>query len=507
MVSKSKKEIRVRIAPSPTGYFHIGTARTALFNYLFARQNGGVFILRIEDTDLERSDKKFEEDIFDGLKWLGLEWDEGPVIDTQSQKSRQGRGSPEAAKVKSQNYIGKYGPYRQTERLDIYEKYINQLLDKNLAYYCFCSKEDLEAERQAMMTQGLAPKYSGRCRTLKPEEIQEKLHSNTSRIIRLKMPESKITFKDLIRGSISFDTGLIGDIAIAKDTRTPLYNFAVVIDDYEMKISHVIRGEDHVANTPKQIAIQKALDLPQPHYAHLPLILDSDRHKMSKRFSAASLKEYREEGYLPQAMINFMALLGWHSSPEQMQELGFSPDREIFNLDELVRFFNLKRVQKAGAIFNIDKLNWLNAQYLKFLKDKDLAELLKVKNVKIIALVRDRMKKISDFQELAGSLLNPVDYSFELLIWKDSPKEVILDNLKESLRIFSATLAVDFNQESLNKTIGLLAEQRGKGEVFWPIRAALSGKKNSPGPLEIAEAIGKKETIKRIETAIKKLSN
>ena len=495
MVSKSKKEVRVRIAPSPTGYFHIGTARTALFNYLFARQNEGVFILRIEDTDLERSKKKFEEDILEGLKWLGLEWDEGPTASAVNPKSQ----------IPNPKYIGGYGPYRQTERLEIYECYLRQLLDKNFAYYCFCSKEDLEAERQAMMTQGLAPKYSGRCRTLKPEEIKEKLHSSAGHIIRLKMPELKITFKDLIRGPISFDTGLIGDIAIAKDIRTPLYNFAVVIDDYEMKISHVIRGEDHIANTPRQIAIQKALDFPQPYYAHLPLILDPDRHKISKRFSATSLREYREEGYLPQAMVNFMALLGWHAAPEQMQELGLPPDREIFNLDDLVKFFDLKRVQKAGAIFNIDKLNWLNAQYLKSLKDKDLAELLKVKNVKIIALVRERMKKISDFQELAGPLLTPSDYFAELLIWKDSPKEVILDNLKESLRIFSATLAADFNQEALNKTIGLLAEQRGKGEVFWPIRAALSGQKNSPGPLEIAEAIGKKETIKRIEIAIKKL--
>ena len=473
MSLKKKQPVRVRIAPSPTGYFHIGTARTALFNYLFARQNDGVFILRIEDTDLERSDKKFEDDIIEGLRWLGLEWDEGP--------------------------------FRQSERLEIYERYLWQLLDKNFAYYCFCSKEDLEAERQAMMTQGLAPKYSGRCRTLKPEEIQEKLDSNASHIIRLKMPESKITFKDLIRGPISFDTSLIGDIAIAKDSRTPLYNFAVVIDDYEMKISHVIRGEDHIANTPKQIAIQKALDFPQPHYAHLPLILDPDRHKMSKRFSATSLKEYREDGYLPQAMINFMALLGWHTSPEQTQEFNISPDQEIFNLEELVKFFDLKRVQKAGAVFNIDKLNWLNARYLKLLTDKDLAKLLGVDNVKIIALVRDRMKKISDFQELAGPLLVLGDYATELLVWKESPREVILDNLKESLRIFSTTLAADFNQVSFNKTIGLLAEQRGKGEVFWPIRMALSGQKNSPGPLEIAEVLGKKETLKRIEIAIKKL--
>src|SRR3989344_3662564 len=498
MLSKLKQPIRVRIAPSPTGFLHIGTARTALFNWLFAKKYGGAFVLRIEDTDLERSDSKYETDIIESLKWLGLEWDEGPLDADQRGLNADSRGK----------FTGEFGPYRQSERLEIYEKYIKKLLDEKLAYYCYCDKEELEAERQALLAQGFPPKYSGKCRSTSSRQVRlASKHQGKPQVIRFIVPEIKITFKDLIRGNISFDTGLIGDIAIAKDIRTPLYNFAVVIDDYEMKISHVIRGEDHIANTPRQIAIQKALDFPQPYYAHLPLILDPDRHKISKRFSATSLREYREEGYLPQAMVNFMALLGWHAAPEQMQELGLPPDREIFNLDDLVKFFDLKRVQKAGAIFNIDKLNWLNAQYLKSLKDKDLAELLKVKNVKIIALVRERMKKISDFQELAGPLLTPSDYFAELLIWKDSPKEVILDNLKESLRIFSATLAADFNQEALNKTIGLLAEQRGKGEVFWPIRAALSGKKNSPGPLEIAEAIGKKETIKRIETAIKKLSN
>src|SRR3989344_4362826 len=485
MVSKSKKEVRVRIAPSPTGYFHIGTARTALFNYLFARQNEGVFILRIEDTDLERSEKKFEEDILEGLKWLGLEWDEGPTASAVNPKSQ----------IPNPKYIGGYGPYRQTERLEIYECYLRQLLDKNFAYYCFCSKEDLEAERQAMMTQGLAPKYSGRCRTLKPEEIKEKLHSSAGHIIRLKMPELKITFKDLIRGPISFDTGLIGDITIAKDIRTPLYNFAVVIDDYEMEISHVIRGEDHLANTPKQIALQKALGFPHPHYGHLPLILDPDRSKMSNRYSVTSIKEHRAQGFLPDALINFIALLGWHPKD----------DREILSRDVLVKEFDIDRIQKAGAVFNEEKLEWVNQQYLKRYDNKTLASLLKIGGfvrgepserllTGAIEPTKERIKKLSDFPELAGFFFELSDYPSELLIWKDVSREKTLENLKALLEIIPDVAAVM-----------KLAEERGRGEVLWPLRAALSGKQASPGPLEIMEVLGKMETVKRIKSAISKL--
>ena len=482
----TSKKIRTRIAPSPTGHLHIGTARTALFNWFFARQNGGDFILRIEDTDLERSDKKFEKDIIESLKWLGLDWDEGPTIEAEIQNP----------KSKIQKYVGAYGPYRQSERLDSYEKYLHKLIDENLAYYCFCTKEQLEDDRQAMLTQGLAPKYSGRCRLLKPEEVEVKLKSGENHIIRFKMPETKITFKDLIRDSVTFDAGLMGDIAIAKDIKVPLYNFAVVIDDYEMEISHVIRGEDHLANTPKQIALQKALGFPHPHYGHLPLILDPDRSKMSKRYSVTSIKEYRDQGFLPDALINFIALLGWHPKD----------DREILSRDVLVKEFDIDRIQKAGAVFNEEKLEWVNQQYLKRYDNKTLASLLKIGGfvrgepserllTGAIELTKERMKKLSDFPELAGFFFELSDYPSELLIWKDVSREKTLENLKALLEIIPDVAAVM-----------KLAEERGRGEVLWPLRAALSGKQASPGPLEIMEVLGKSETAKRIKNAINKLS-
>ena len=482
----TSKKIRTRIAPSPTGHLHIGTARTALFNWFFARQNGGDFILRIEDTDLERSDKKFEKDIIESLKWLGLDWDEGPTIEAEIQNP----------KSKIQKYVGAYGPYRQSERLDSYEKYLHKLIDENLAYYCFCTKEQLEDDRQAMLTQGLAPKYSGRCRLLKPEEVEVKLKSGENHIIRFKMPETKITFKDLIRDSVTFDAGLMGDIAIAKDIKVPLYNFAVVIDDYEMEISHVIRGEDHLANTPKQIALQKALGFPHPHYGHLPLILDPDRSKMSKRYSATSIKEYRDQGFLPDALINFIALLGWHPKD----------DREILSRDVLVKEFDIDRIQKAGAVFDEEKLEWVNQQYLKRYDNKTLASLLKTGGfvrgepserllTGAIELTKERMKKLSDFPELAGFFFELSDYPSELLIWKDVSREKTLENLKALLEIIPDVAAVM-----------KLAEERGRGEVLWPLRAALSGKQASPGPLEIMEVLGKSETAKRIKNAINKLS-
>ena len=246
--------IRVRLAPSPTGPLHIGTARTGLFNFLFARKMGGVFVLRIEDTDLERSEVRHEKDIIDHLIWLGITWDEGPIVETQNQKS----------KIKNQNYRGSYGPYRQSERLDIYEKYLKQLLAEDKAYFCFCPEEELGIERQEMLARGVAPKYSGRCRRLSSFEVEKRIGDNASFVIRFRMPETHITFEDMIRDKVVFDTTLFGDIVIAKNFRTPLYNFAVVVDDFEMKISHVIRGEDHISNTPKQIALQQALGFETP---------------------------------------------------------------------------------------------------------------------------------------------------------------------------------------------------------------------------------------------------
>ena len=470
-------KVRVRIAPSPTGYLHIGTARTALFNYLYAKKYNGQFILRIEDTDLERSDKKYEKDILDSLKWLGLEWDEGPL-----------EAAPEG-QLFANKYKGDFGPYRQSERLDIYEKYLKQLLDQGFAYYCYCTKEELEGERQAMLAQGLAPKYSGRCRN---RERETGGGEQTPQLIRFKMPDRRVSFKDLIRGEIGFDTGIMGDIAIAKNLRVPLYNFAVVIDDYEMQISHVIRGEDHINNTPKQILFQEALAFPKPHYAHLPLILDPDRSKMSKRYSATAIAEYRDQGYLPESLINFMALLGWH--PKE--------NKEIFTLSELIKEFDLSRAQKAGAVFNIEKLNWLNAHYLKKIPDQKLAQLLNwetdEKNLKIIKINKERARTLKEMMDLSSFFFELPDYQPDLLIWKQTTKENTIQHLE---------MVSELIKKNKNKDIPALAEKIGRGEIYWPLRVALSGQKESPGPLEILEILGGEEALKRMQMAIDKLSS
>jgi len=515
MTDNPKKHIgpvRVRFAPSPTGFFHIGSARTVLFNWLFAKQNNGKFILRIEDTDIERSNPEHEKDILSGIKWLGLDWDEGPILERQETRDKR------------QDYIGEYGPYRQSERLDIYEKYLKKLLEEDKAYYCFCSKELLENDRQAMLAQGLAPKYSGRCRNLSKEEAESRLKKGEPAVIRFRVPETEIEFNDLIRGKVKFNTALIGDVVIARNLRSPLYNFSATVDDFEMKITHVIRGEEHLSNTPKQILIQKTLDFETPEYVHVSLILTPGRAKLSKRFLESSLNDYKNQGYFSEAIVNFLALLGWHAKD----------DREILSLDELVEEFDLKRVQKAGAIFNIEKLEWLNGQYVKkmtadvlaerikdFIPAEWLAEEKRELLIKAVAAERERIKKLTDFKELADFFFELPDYEINLLAWPrpvsaassekgigepKTDKEKTLANLKLLIEEIDRVFKVDFNKEALEKLITPLTEVWGRGELLWPLRAALSGKEASPGPFEIMEVLGKEETLRRLEIAVKKLA-
>jgi len=484
MASSNPERVRCRVAPSPTGPLHFGTARTALFNWLFARGHGGDFILRIEDTDVERSTKEYESQIIEGLKWLGLDWDEGPGV---------GLGLTD---------VGKFGPYRQSERAQIYEKYTKKLLEENKAYRCYCTKEELEAERQAMLSQGMPPKYSGKCKNLVAPPL-----GREPQVIRFKMPEAIIEFKDLIRDKIKFDMALTGDIAIAKNISTPLYNLAVVIDDFEMQITHVIRGEDHIANTPKQIVLARALGFPSPEFAHLPLILSADRSKLSKRHAETSLVEYRESGFLPAAVVNFMALLGWHPKD----------NREIFTKEELIKEFDLNRVQKAGAVFNEDKLNWTNSQYIKNSAIEKLLEdikpLLKKAGIvsdhktlqKVIETERGRMKNLNDFIKSSDFFFALPDYSPELLIWQGLPRERIKNNIQELLSLLKSIPVKDFKKSDLESAIMPLAEKLGRGAALWPLRAALSGKEASPGPFEIMEILGKEESSRRLDTAIKKL--
>ena len=489
-----KEKIRTRFAPSPTGPFHVGSVRTALFNFLFAKKFNGEFILRIEDTDLERSKPEYENEIINGLKWLNIHWNEDL--------------------------------YRQSERLDIYAKYLKELLNNGDAFYCFHSKEFLEKEA------GLA--HHCEFKKLPLEDLEKRLKKENA-IIRFKTPpDLEIAFVDLIRGEIRFNSDTLGgDFSLAKaespDKFLPLYNFAVVIDDFEMNITHVIRGEDHISNTPKQILIQQALKLPMPKYAHLPLILGFDRSKLSKRHRAVSVDEYREMGYLPQALVNFIAFLGWNPGT----------DKEIFSLEELIREFDLNKVQKSGAIFNVEKLDWLNGYYLKQLSldeltkravpflirdgliDSDFSakggpppdgragasgwEYLK----KILTLEQPRLKKLGEIGERVSYFFKIPEYKPELLVWRDMLFKDVFASLKVSLNTIFQISDVDFNQKNLEKILFKEAERaknKDKGRLLWPLRVALTGLEASPGPFEILEILGKNESIKRIEAAIKKLA-
>jgi glutamyl-tRNA synthetase len=444
MQKDNNNKIRVRFAPSPTGLFHVGSARVALFNYLFARQNKGAFVLRIEDTDKERSKPEYEKDILDGMTWLGLDHDE---------------------------------QYKQSERTAIYKKYLEQLIKEDKAYI---SKEE-------------------------PKEAGER-----SEVIRFRNPNKKVTFNDLIRGEIAFDTTELGDFVIAKSIDEPIFHFVVVVDDFEMHITHIIRGEDHISNTPRHILIQEALGAPTPIYAHLPLILDEKRAKLSKRVHGekTSVKYYKEMGYLPKAFINFLALLGWNPGN----------DEEIMSLDELVKKFDMHKVQKGGAIFNMEKLLWFNKEYLNRLSEKEkMAELAsrlpkkfqdKAMLEKISRMIIERIHIWSDVDALVKN--GELDYFFEMpkldadmLVWKKGgTKEEAKENLAEASKLLESVQDDKFDGEGLQGIIMPLAEKRGKGNVLWPLRVALSGREKSPDPFTLLAIFGKHDSIQRIAAAI-----
>ena len=445
----ANKKTIVRFAPSPTGALHLGGARTALFNYLFARQNKGKFILRIEDTDKERSKKEHEEDIVNGLKWLGFDFDEF---------------------------------YRQSERENIYKKYLKKLIGEGKAYV---SKESgaLEAGER-------------------------------SEVIRFKNPNKKISFSDMIRGEIEFDTTELKDFVIAKSLEEPLFHLAVVVDDFEMEITHIIRGEDHISNTPRQILIQEAIGAPKPFYAHLPLILDSDRAKLSKRKHGekVSLSHYIKQDYLPQAVSNFMALLGWNPGTNQ----------EIFTLDELIEKFNIKKIQKGGAIFNEEKMKWVNKEHLKLLPPDQIAdEIYKIARnhydtdisyvKKLYPLILDRINSFGDVNGIieAGEIdffFKRPDYEKDSLKWKGDSDIMMTKTHLEHARLSLENISEEqFTIDNIKNVLFGYAEKMGKGSVLWPIRFALSGREKSPDPFAIMSALGKKETIERIKIAEQKI--
>ncbi len=506
MEDKINKKTRVRFAPSPTGNLHVGTARAVLFNYFYARKEGGVVVFRSEDTDKERSKKEYENDIIRSLKWLDLDWDEGITLEGEK---------------------GAYGPYRQSERGEIYREKVKKLLEKGLAYYCFCNKESLEKMREEQRQKKEPPRYEGRCFSLKKEERDELIKKGGDFVVRIRVPEGKIiSFKDKIRGEVKFSSNDIGgDFVIARKDFSPLYNFACAVDDAKMEITHVIRGEDHISNTPKQIIVHEALGADIPIFAHLPLLLGQDKSKLSKRHGATSVLEYKEKGYLSEALLNFIALLGWHPGGNE----------EIYSVKEIIEKFSLKDCQKSGAVFDIKKLDYINGHYIRKKNIEDLTKLcipylikeglvreddvskdnyfLPKKNetvkiehlVKVISLYQERMKKLSEVGELVDYLLmSDIKYEKELLFWKKSSKEETLIVLED---LFKTIESIDvWEKEKVEEVLFGIAEEKGdRGSVLWPLRAALSGKKASASPFDIIMVLGKDEALKRLKIAKNKL--
>ncbi len=432
------KKVITRMPPSPTGLFHIGSARTAFFNYLYAKQNNGKFILRIENTDKERSKKEFEDDITESLKWLNISYD---------------------------------GFCRQSDRTEIYKKHLEDLISKDIAYI---SKEEIKKE------------------------------GDRSEVIRFRNPNKKIKFNDLVLGEIEFDTSDLKDFIIAKDLDSPLYHFAVVVDDIEMKVSHIIRGQDHISNTPRQILILEALGGERPEYAHIPFILSPDKNKLSKRDGVLSVLEYKEMGYLPEAILNFIILIGWNPGD----------DKEIFSFDELLEVFSLDKIQKGGGVFNIEKLDWINKEHIKKLSKKEIEKNIfkylpeNYRNPKIVPIISERISKWGDIKEMVkiGELdffFKKIEYKKEKLIYKDIPLKTILNNLKLAIKALENLSENDFTVENIKKVLMEIADKlSNRGEILHPIRFALSGKDKSPDPFIIAEVLGKNETIHRLQKAI-----
>lgn len=478
-------EIRVRFAPSPTGPFHIGGARSALFNWLFARKMGGKLVLRIEDTDLERSSRESEENIKAALKWLGLNWDEG--IDVG----------------------GEYGPYRQTERLELYKKYTDQLLAEGKAYYCYCTDEELEAERQALSAKGQMPRYMGKCRNLTSEQIEQYKAEGRKPTVRFRVPaDQQILVRDMVRGDVVFDSNGIGDFVIVKSDGIPTYNYAVVIDDALMKISHVIRGEDHISNTYKQILIFEALGFEVPKFGHLGMILAPDRSKLSKRHGATAVSDFVKQGYLTDALINFVALLGW--SP--------SDGEEIKSVDEIAKDFRLNEISSSNSIFEYDKLKWMNSHYIKMLPMEELKERLKpyltqynldeltdAQYTKMVEITREPLTLLSDITDAVPYFFGKDVHIDEETQTKTLDTEVSQNVLKDFV---PKAQTWDWTDENLHEKLAdFRAEWKEKGVkpkvTMWAIRAAITGRTCGADMVGILDILGKETSLYRAQKAIK----
>lgn len=481
-----QREVRTRFAPSPTGFLHVGGARTALFNWLFARHHGGKFILRIEDTDLERSTEESAQGILEAMEWLGLTWDEGP-----------GRG-------------GDFGPYFQSQRLDIYQQYIDRLLTEDKAYLCYCTPEELQEMREKAMAAGLDPKYNRRCAHLTEAERRQKEAEGRTPVVRFRSNDEGVTVvNDLVRGRVEFDNRLLDDFVIRKSDGMPTYNFAVVVDDHLMKITHVIRGEDHLSNTPRQIQLYESLGFELPQFAHIPMILGPDKTRLSKRHGATSVTQYRDDGFLPEAMVNYLALLGW----------SYNDKDTLFTIDELVEKFTLERVSKNPAVFDIKKLEWMNGVYVRELPPDRLTdtaiELLQKERllpeevnpatrekVRRVALaLQKRLKTLKDFVPSSRYFftddLKYDEKAVQKFLYRDYVPEMFAQLTGKLLQI------EPFDEKQIEKVFKEVQESvdRKLGDVIQPVRVAVTGTQVSPGMYEVLAILGRARTCERLKKA------
>ncbi len=492
-------KVRTRFAPSPTGYLHIGNLRTALFAWLIAKKYNGKFILRIEDTDQKRLVPGSVEKILEVLKWLGISPDEGVVgINSKGEFIEKGNK----------------GPYFQSKRLEIYQQLAQKLIKQGKAYYCFCTPEQLKAKRELAQKKGLLPMYDGCCREISLSQAQERIRKGEKAVIRMAIPKEEIIeFEDFIYGKIRIKGEVLDDQVLIKSDGFPTYHLAVVVDDHLMEISHVIRGEDWIPSAPKHILLYRFFNWKLPTFIHLPNVLGENKKKLSKRAGDVSVSEFIKKGYLPETLVNFLALLGWNPKNNQ----------EIFSKEELIKNFDEKNLHHSGAIFNLQKLDWMNGVYVRqksseeiwklsrsFLKEYFLKKKLswskenKEKTEKIIIIEQERMKKISD-------LLDHLDFYFfypqfdkKLLKWKNMNNKEIKKSLLKTYNTLEKIYSENFQPSIIQEKLLEVAKEK-RGEILWPLRVALSGREQSPSPFEIAWVLGKKETLKRIEKAIKKL--
>ena len=469
----NSKKPRVRFAPSPTGQLHLGGARTALFNWLYARKHGGKFLLRIEDTDKLRSKKEFTDQICDSLKWLGLDWDEEIVF--------------------------------QSTRNELYKSAIEKLLETGKAYRCFCSKEKIAEERKKAEMSGSGYYYSGTCRNLDEKLVQSKIDNGKSFSVRILVPEGYTEFDDSIYGNIRVNNKEIDDFIIARTDGSPVYNLVVALDDNDMEITHIIRGEDHISNTPKQLMIYKALHYPIPEFAHLPMILGPDKKRLSKRHGATGVQEYRDQGYLASALINYLALLGWNPGTEQ----------EVFTLDELIKQFSIERVQKKSAVFDEKKLQWMSGQHIYKKSASEILNSIRFNDpdwrksddehyvLKVIKLMKERVKSLRDMREMTEMFFDdPQEYDEKALRkkWKDNSINDLLTKFERSLEKIEL-----WDAEQIEIVLRNLAKRENisAGEIIHPTRLALSGIGSGPSLFAMMELLGKETCLRRLQKANK----